>query len=411
MPQPRQKRLAISAVHGYEDGTYSYKPGAQVGQGATGYVFAGHRYPLSREIEQQGVPVALKYQAYDEATAAEVRERAAREKSMTDALTGCDGIVPVWSVFDDTVHSMVITAMPLHEGRTLADEISKGMPLDQAVSYITQIGTALDSMHSHGIVYHDLKAANVLVDGGKAYLTDFGAATRIGALQDARRGIVGSVHSVAPERFREPSAQRSSDIYSLGILAYRLLTGHVPFDDPNLGEIMRQHIEEAVPRFDHFTQGPIPADIRAAEDCVRHALAKDPVDRYASAGAFVQAFVTVVAEQRHRTHVAECHMTDGIHSVWRATPEEQAQTVRYFERASVEDKENVTACYLFACSLAGAGRVEDAEKVFRDISCLAPRNEDEVKFKKQATSRLQESARRKQGLGAKVLRLVGLREA
>src|SRR5437667_3539768 len=173
-------------------------------------------------------------------------------------------------------------AMEFLDGRTLKELIvGRGAaPINVAIEYGRQILSALRFAHRHGIVHHDIKPHNVLVDAeGRVKVTDFGIA-RAGVSEMTEAGsIVGTAQYLSPEQARGTDVDQRSDLYSLGIVLYELLTGTLPFTGDTPVEIAMKHLS-TVPEAPSARPPDIPRDL---DLIVTRALAKDPRDRYQSA--------------------------------------------------------------------------------------------------------------------------------
>ena len=173
-------------------------------------------------------------------------------------------------------------AMEFLDGRTLKELIvSRGAaPVNVAVEYARQILSALRFAHRHGIVHRDIKPHNVMVDGeGRVKVTDFGIA-RAGTSQMTEAGsIVGTAQYLSPEQARGGEVDPRSDLYSLGIVLYELLTGKTPFDGETPVEIAMKHLSTA-PKPPSTLRPDVPPEL---DMVVMRALAKNPDDRYQSA--------------------------------------------------------------------------------------------------------------------------------
>jgi serine/threonine-protein kinase len=173
-------------------------------------------------------------------------------------------------------------AMEYLDGRTLKELIvSRGAaPINVAIEYARQILSALRFAHRHGIVHRDIKPHNVLVDGeGRVKVTDFGIA-RAGTSQMTETGsIVGTAQYLSPEQARGGEVDPRSDLYSLGVVLYELLTGKTPFEGETPVEIAMKHLSNA-PKPPSKLRSDIPPEL---DMVVLRALAKNPDDRYQSA--------------------------------------------------------------------------------------------------------------------------------
>ena len=173
-------------------------------------------------------------------------------------------------------------AMECIEGRTLKELlVARGpLPVDQAVAYARQILGAIRFAHRKGIVHRDIKPHNVLVDAdGRLKVTDFGIA-RAGASQMTEAGsIIGTAQYLSPEQARGAPVDHRSDLYSVGVVLYEMLTGSVPFTGDTPVEIAMKHIS-TVPEPPSAKRPEVPEDL---DMVVLRALAKDPDDRFQTA--------------------------------------------------------------------------------------------------------------------------------
>jgi hypothetical protein len=186
---------------------------------------------------------------------------------------------------------MLFMAMELMEGGSLDQRLAAGQALDLAttVGILGQIASALDHAHRQRVIHRDVKPSNILfARDGRAVLTDFGIAKVAGQSTSLTQtgAIIGTPEYVSPEQaqgIKELDAR--SDVYSLGVVAYQMLTGRVPFRRENTWATLLAHIKEAPPPLRRWNS-QINA---AAEHAVLRALAKAPAQRYAKAGEFIHA--------------------------------------------------------------------------------------------------------------------------
>src|SRR3954466_8302426 len=170
-------------------------------------------------------------------------------------------------------------AMEYLDGRSLKELIvARGpAPVNVAIEYARQILSAIRFAHRHGIVHRDIKPHNVLVDAeGRLKVTDFGIA-RAGASQMTEAGsIIGTAQYLSPEQARGAPVDQTSDLYSLGVVLYELLTGEVPFTGDTPVETAMKHLS-TVPAPPSSKRGDIPRDLDLV---VMRALGKDASERY-----------------------------------------------------------------------------------------------------------------------------------
>src|SRR5207302_1509792 len=195
-------------------------------------------------------------------------------------------------------------AMEYLEGRTLKELIlSRGpTPIPVAIDYTRQILAALSFAHRNGIVHRDIKPHNVVVGpDGRLKVTDFGIARSGGTSQMTEAGsIIGTAQYLSPEQARGAPVDQRSDIYSVGIVLYEMLTGTVPFTGETPLEIAMKHLS-ATPEPPSAKRPDVPRELDLV---VLRALAKDPEDRYASA-ADMEADLARVARGGAVAHETE----------------------------------------------------------------------------------------------------------
>ncbi len=192
-------------------------------------------------------------------------------------------------VYDFEVQGNIFyMVMEILEGNTLRDLISdhpNGMPVAKAMSIFRQIGTAVDYAHKNGVIHRDIKPANIVLAGDRAVLTDFGLAKLAGHVRLTATGTSsGTPAYMAPEQASGQEISPRTDIYSLGIVLYEMVTGDVPFKGDSFANVLIQHIQAAPPR---PSKSVASLDFRT-EAVILRALAKDPEQRYASVEEMIQ---------------------------------------------------------------------------------------------------------------------------
>jgi len=167
------------------------------------------------------------------------------------------------------------------EGENLKGLLSHGaLPVDQALRYGLQIAGALDFAHKRGLVHRDVKPQNVLLtEEGEPKVTDFGIARSVDVQSVTQSGtVLGTSDYIAPEQARGEQVDQRTDIYSLGVMLYELLTGEVPYSGDNFVAVAMQHLHDPVPSvLDRRRDVPVRLDL-----AVQRAMAKDPADRFES---------------------------------------------------------------------------------------------------------------------------------
>ena len=239
-----------------------YRIESLISRGGMGVVYRATHLGLER-------PVALKVIARELADQDDFRERFLRESRLAASLDH-PSVVPIFDSREED--GELIVAMRLVEGGDLKQRLKRSGPLPaaDAVELLAQVADALDVAHGRGIVHRDVKPHNILLEGDRAYLSDFGLAKAVeesGVASGA--SIVGTVEYMAPEQWRGRRVGPPADIYSLGCVLYETLTGIVPYA-----------------RQDADSEPEMPAGL---DDVIERAVSKDPSDRYSSAGALIEA--------------------------------------------------------------------------------------------------------------------------
>jgi|SRR5579859_470120 len=194
-------------------------------------------------------------------------------------------IVPIFDVGVEDDQPYIV--LRLLTGGTLADRLQYG-PLTMVTTLVIlkQVASALDAAHRLKIIHRDVKPSNILFDkGGTAYLADFGIAKAIDAVTTPMNSwAVGTPAFMSPEQLRGQPIDARTDEYALGLVAFAMLTGRLPFEG-TAAHIITQQLVEPLPNI-CLINPQLPASIQAV---LEHATAKDPALRYTSAGEFVAA--------------------------------------------------------------------------------------------------------------------------
>ena len=219
-----------------------YQVVREIGRGGMGIVF------LARDIALHRL-VAIKVLREEFASSEEDRERFRREARMTARLSHAN-IVPVHT-FGEAGHFVYIVMKYVH-GESLAERLrtEQRLTTEQARVILHDLALALDSAHREGVVHRDLKAENIILERatGRPMLTDFGVALQrsLDPVRAEASRAFGTPHYMSPEQAAgELDIDGRSDLYSLGVLGYYMLTGELPFDAPTFEALAAKHVAEA----------------------------------------------------------------------------------------------------------------------------------------------------------------------
>ncbi len=264
-----------------------------LGQGAMGVVYRGWDTRLEMEV---AVKVLLA-DPKDPATSEELK-RLVREVKISRALKH-PNIVSVYDVDDDHATGRTFIVMELIQGVPLSSlPKKKVLSFQDTVTMIGQVAGALDYAAQAGVVHRDIKPANILVDLDTLTpkLVDFGVARLQGANMTQAQAILGTPHYMSPEQWRGEVVDGRSDIFSLGVVLYELLTGQKAFPGEALPSIMMAALDPNTP--------VPPAEVRAGiippslSHAVMRALAKNPNDRYARGTEMQKALLKSLEQPR-----------------------------------------------------------------------------------------------------------------
>lgn len=204
-----------------------------------------------------------------------------RQEAQAAAKLSHPNIVNIYDVGKDgDIHYIV---MEFVRGETLKEYIEKHghLPINTSIQIVFDIGEALESAHHNGLVHCDIKPHNILVtETGRIKVADFGIARAINssATMKEDKKILGSVHYFSPEQASGNTLDERTDIYSLGVVMYEMMTGVVPFEGDTPLSIALQHVQDAIPLPTKYNRR-IP---RLVERCILKAMAKNPDDRFQS---------------------------------------------------------------------------------------------------------------------------------
>jgi WD40 repeat protein len=274
----------------------SYRLVEVLGEGGFGKVFKARHDTIDREV-------AMKVILPLHANQPEFIERFELEAQLVARLEH-PNIVPLYDFWRDPHGAYLV--MRLIRGGSLVDAILQAnltneyWDIERAAKLLDQIASALHTAHRNKIVHQDIKPANILLDeDGNAYLTDFGIArvldSDINLAQDANNVMHGSPKYISPEHLKRAEITPKSDIYSLGLLMYEVLTGDPPYDSTELLELLQMHLKRRIPPLQE-KRPDLPDELNAP---LRQATTRNPDERYASVLDFARDFNGVVQQLKY----------------------------------------------------------------------------------------------------------------
>jgi hypothetical protein len=261
-----------------------FELGARLGEGGFGVVYRARDVRLRRDV-------AVKLLRRELVAGEGFVERFEREAQALAALRH-PNIVPVYAIGDQG--ELIYLIMPFVEGVTLTDYLREHgrLALDEAARILRAVGGALTAAHGVGLVHRDIKPDNIMLEGPKRHplLMDFGIAksgqTGGGVGLTSTGMVLGTPLYMSPEQAKaDPAVDARSDIYSLGVLAYQLFTGELPFNGDSIYAVLNQHLTTPVPE-PRTLRPEIPAQVSAA---LRRAMAKQPAERFQHVEEFIEA--------------------------------------------------------------------------------------------------------------------------
>jgi serine/threonine protein kinase len=263
-----------------------YRMVERIGRGGMATVYKAYQPALDRYVAVKVLPA---YLAHAPAFAARFRREAKAIAKLNHP-----HILPVHDVGQEGELSYIV--MRYVEGGTLKKMLGRPLALEKVVDIIAQIGDALDYAHQQGIVHRDIKPANVLMDRGRwALLSDFGLAKMtVDSVQITKTGVgMGTPAYMSPEQAQGEKVDERSDIYSLGIMLFEMLTGQVPFEADTPLAVLIKHLSAPLP-LPRQVNPDIP---EALERVILKAMAKAPEDRYQRVGEMVEALKRTAMEK------------------------------------------------------------------------------------------------------------------
>jgi WD40 repeat protein/serine/threonine protein kinase len=273
-----------------------YELKERIGEGGFGAVYRAYQSTIGREVAVKIILPSLANQA-------DFIRRFEGEAQVVARLEH-PHITPLYDYWRDPNGAYLV--MRWLRGGSLRDSLDKGaFELRAAALLLEQIAGALSLAHRNGIIHRDIKPGNILLDeDGNAYLTDFGIAKDLNITSNNHTQpdmIVGSLDYISPEQARSEAVTSRTDIYSLGVTLYEMLTGHHPFEKLSSIERLYKHINDPLPEISEIE----PSLIQAVNRVIQKATAKNPEQRYPDALAFAADFREACGLNRQSTTVVE----------------------------------------------------------------------------------------------------------
>ena len=327
----------------------------EIGRGANAVVYKARDTILERIVALKVVRPQLLWEP-------EAVERFLREARAAAQLEH-PNIATVYDVGEvEGVHFIAMQYIP---GRTVK-EMAEEEPFspETALEILRQVAAALDYAHQRDFIHRDVKPSNIVVtEEGRAYLTDFGLVKGLAwASLSTSGGVVGTPHYISPEMAEGEEVDWRTDLYSLGVVLYEILTGQVPFDAPTPMAVLRAHADKQPPRPRELSPGLS----EALEAVLLKALAKKREERYQSGQEIVQALAQ--AREQKAQEAEERARQEKLESLYDAA--QAALKTRSWETA-----------------LKHCGDIERLEPGYRDVARIKAQAQAKLRERREAEER------------------------
>jgi len=261
----------------------------ELGKGAMGTVYKGRDPRINRLLAIKTIRFS---DEFEENQLQEIKDRFFSEAELAGKLSH-PGIVSIFDIGED--YDLTYMAMEFLDGDDLDKYCKKGslLPIRQLLDIVTETANALEYAHNNGVIHRDIKPANImLLKNGSIKVTDFGIAKSMSSSKTRSGVILGTPNYMSPEQITGRKIDARSDIFSLGVVFYQLLTGELPFKGDNLNSLF-YHITQAKHASPCKTN---PRVIKPCEQIIDRLLAKDPDHRFQRARDLAR-YLTILAKK------------------------------------------------------------------------------------------------------------------
>jgi serine/threonine-protein kinase len=347
MADEATRGLASSLIGAILSGRYRLE--AKLGSGGMSTVYLASDETLERRV-------AVKVMHREMSDQPDQLERFRREARAVAQLSH-PNVVAVIDAGEDGGHPYIV--FEYVEGETLKQRIDRlgRLPVDEATAYAIEIGRGLAAAHARRMVHRDVKPQNVLIDPeGRAKVTDFGIARTLESDGLTKTGrVLGTTDYVSPEQAMGHGVDLRSDIYSLGVLLYEMLTGDVPFQAETVVGVAMKHVNEEMP--DVQALRPEVSNTLAA--VIERATAKDPTRRYASMAAFLSDLEGALEVEVARSGAPHAQATSVLDAVPSRRKLLASRTSRRMSAAGVVLVLGAVVAALLIAALTGNGHKQE----------------------------------------------------
>ncbi len=261
----------------------------ELGQGAMGMVYKARDPKINRLVAIKTIRFS---DEFEDDRISDVKDRFFKEAELAGKLSH-PSIISIYDVGED--YELTYMAMELLNGKDLEHYCQKDtlLPLSKVLRIVSETAAALDYAHQQGVIHRDIKPANIMVlENGDIKVTDFGIAKAVSSSQTRTGIILGTPNYMSPEQINGRKIDGRSDIFSLGIVFFQLLTGELPFKGKTLTELFYQITQAKHPSPKEIN----PKVIRPCEQLIDRALAKNPADRFQNAGELAR-YVSILTQK------------------------------------------------------------------------------------------------------------------